>query len=77
MQRRAQQAHPACPPLSEVGAAAHNLSIERMLVPAHLRLPEPVADKDNVSRWRGLPRRGRQTGLCICKGKVSFGEKTR
>lgn len=37
------------PPPSEVGAAAHNPSIERMLIPAHLRLPEPVADKDNVS----------------------------
>jgi len=64
-------------PQREEGAAANNPSIEKPLTQAHLRLREPVADKDNISQWRALPRRGRQTGLCICDGKVSFGEMTR
>lgn len=64
-------------PPGEAGAAANNPSIESPLAPAHLRFREPGADKDNVSRWRALPRRGRQTGLCICRGQVSFREKAR
>lgn len=64
-------------PLSEAGAATNNPAIEKPPVRAHLQLHGPAEDKANVSRWRALPRRGRQTGLCAREGKVSFGERSR
>lgn len=64
-------------PLCEAGAATNNPGIEEPPVRAHLQLHGPAEDKANAGRWRALPRRGRQTGLCAREGKVSSGERSR